>query len=84
MNNIQIGKVTLEDLRIIQEIARETIDKRYCPFLGDNLINWFLSSGGSDEELENQIDNYDVLILGTSIAAFTIYFDDLIHLIMLM
>ncbi|MFT5726762.1 MAG: GNAT superfamily N-acetyltransferase [Desulforhopalus sp.] len=82
MNSIQIRKATLEDLRIIQEIARETIDKSYRPFLGDNLIDWFLSSGGSDEELENQIDNCDVLILDTSIAAFTIYFDDLIHLIM--
>lgn len=82
MSNIEIRKATIEDLRIIQEIARETIDKSYRPFLGDSLVDWFLSSGGSDDELENQLDNCDVLLLDTYIAAFTIYFDDLIHLMM--
>lgn len=82
MNSIQIRKANHEDLRIIQEIARETIDKSYRPFLGDELVDWFINSGESDKELENQIANCDVLILDSSIAAFTIYFDDMIHLMM--
>ncbi|MGI9570134.1 MAG: GNAT family N-acetyltransferase [Desulfobulbia bacterium] len=82
MNNINFRKANHEDLRIIQEIARDTIDKSYRSFLGDELVEWFLSSGESDKELEYQLDNCDVLILDSSIAAFTIYFEDLIHLMM--
>lgn len=82
MNSIRIRKANHEDLRVIQEIARGTIDKSYRSFLGDELVDWFLSSGESDKELEYQLVNCDVLILDTSIAAFTIYFDDLIHLMM--
>jgi GNAT superfamily N-acetyltransferase len=82
MNNVQIRKANHEDLRVIQEIARGTIDKSYRSFLGDELVDWFLNSGESDKELENQLVNCDVLVLDTSIAAFAIYFDDLIHLMM--
>ncbi|MGI9570949.1 MAG: GNAT family N-acetyltransferase [Desulfobulbia bacterium] len=82
MNSIQIRKANQEDLRVIQEIARDTIDLSYRSFLGNDLVDWFLSSGESDKELEYRLANCDVLILDTSIAAFTIYFDDLIHLMM--
>lgn len=82
MNSIHIRKANHEDLRVIQEIARGTIDKSYRSFLGDELVDWFLSSGESDKELEHQLVNCDVLTVDTSIAAFTIYFDDLIHLMM--
>ena len=82
MNSIQIRKANHEDLRTIQEIARETIDKSYRSFLGDELVDWFINSGESDKELEEQLAHCAVLLLDTSIAAFTIYFDDLIHLMM--
>ena len=82
MGAIQIRKAILNDLRVIQEIARGTIDKSYRSFLGDELIDWFLSSGESDRELEYQLANCDVLLIDNSIAAFAIYFDDLIHLMM--
>ena len=82
MDSIRIRKATHEDLRVIQEIARGTIDKSYRSFLGDELVDWFLRSGESDKELEHRLDNCDVLTLDGSVAAFTIYFDDLIHLMM--
>ena len=82
MDSTRIRKATLEDLRVIQEIARGTIDKSYRSFLGDELVDWFLRSGESDKELEHQLDNCDVLTMDGSVAAFTIYFDDLIHLMM--
>lgn len=82
MSNIKIRQANHQDLRVIQEIARGTIDKSYRSFLGDKLVDWFLSSGESDKELEIQLVNCDVLLVDTSIAAFTIYFDDLIHLMM--
>lgn len=82
MSNIKIRKANHRDLRVIQEIARGTIGKSYRSFLGDELVDWFLSSGESDNELEIQLANCDVLLVDNSIAAFTIYFDDLIHLMM--
>ena len=82
MSSLIIRKAIQEDLRVIQEIARGTIDKSYRSFLGDDLVDWFLSSGESDKELENQLGNCDVLLLDDSIAAFSIYFADLIHLMM--
>jgi len=82
MTTYTIRKATPKDLRVIQELARGTIDKSYRSFLGDELVDWFLSSGGSDKELELQLDHCDVLLADGSVAAFSIYFDDLIHLMM--
>ena len=82
MNNIQIHKASLEDLPIIQEIARNTIDKCYRSFLVNEGVDWFINSGESDKELETNLSNCDVLLQDNSIVAFTIYFDDLIHLMM--
>ncbi len=82
MSNIKIRKADREDLQIIQRIARNTIDKCYRSFLGDEGVDWFINSGESDKELETHFLNCDVLIKDNSIAAFTIYFDDLIHLMM--
>ena len=82
MNDIQIHKASLEDLPIIQEIARNTIDKCYRSFLGNEGVDWFINSGESDKELETNLSNCDVLLQDNSIVAFTIYFDDLIHLMM--
>lgn len=82
MNDIQIHKASLKDLPIIQEIARNTIDKCYRSFLGNEGVDWFINSGESDKELETNLSNCDVLLQDNSIVAFTIYFDDLIHLMM--
>lgn len=42
----------------------------------------FIDSGESDRELEQHLENCDVMLVDGSIAAFSIYFDDLIHLMM--
>lgn len=78
----QIRTATKEDLPIIQAIARNTIDKCYRPFLGDEGVDWFINSGESDKELESNIANCDIMLKGNVIVAFTIYFDELIHLMM--
>ena len=82
MTDIQIRSAHADDLPTIQEIARRTIDKCYRPFLGDEGVDWFIDSGESDRELEKHLDNCDVLISNGSIAGFTIYFDELVHLMM--
>ena len=82
MNEIQIRKAQADDLSEIQDIARRTIDKSYRSFLGDEGVDWFINSGESDRELQKHIENCDVLLKDNAIVAFTIYFEDLIHLMM--
>ncbi len=65
---------------MIQAIARRTIDARYRSFLGDEGVDWFISSGESDRELKTHFDNLHVMTGGGEILGFSIFFEDLIHL----
>ena len=78
MSDINIRKVQTNDLPIMQDIAKRTIDKCYRSFLEDEGVDWFIKSGESDRELEKHLDNCNVLSKGDDVIAFTIYFDDLI------
>ena len=82
MSGIQIRKAQADDLRRMQGIARRTIDKCYRSILGDESVDSYINSGESDRELQKHIDNCDVLLKENDIVAFTIYFNDLIHLMM--
>ncbi|MGW2207632.1 N-acetyltransferase family protein [Streptomyces sp. NPDC001774] len=42
-----------EDLAVLQELARRTIDARYRSFLGDEGVDWFINSGASDDHLKS-------------------------------
>jgi len=82
MKELKIRKAQKRDLRTIQNIAKNTIDRCYRSFLGDEGVDWFIYSGESNKELETNLDNCDVLLINNSIVAFTIYFKNLIHLMM--
>ena len=82
MSKVHIRKAQVDDLPTMQEIARRTIDKCYRSFLGDEGVDWFINSGESDKELETHFPDCDVLLRDEKIVAFTIYFDDLVHLMM--
>lgn len=82
MTDSKIRKARTKDLPELQGIARRTIDKCYRSFLGDEEVDRFISSGDSDKEIENHPSNCDVLLQDGRILAFTIYFDNLIHLMM--
>jgi GNAT superfamily N-acetyltransferase len=82
MNEIVIRKAQPDDLPEMQDIARRTIDKCYRSFLGADGVDWYINSGESDRELQKHIENCDVLLKENTIVAFTIYFEDLIHLMM--
>lgn len=79
---VEIRAANAADLPIIQSIARRTIDKCYRSFLEDEGVDGFINSGESDRELQNHIDSCDVLLRERVPVAFAIYFDDLIHLMM--
>lgn len=78
----KLRKATEADLPTIQEIARRTIDACHRSFLGDEAVDWFITSGESDKVFEQYLDNCDVLTDDDTIVAFTIYFSDLIHMMM--
>jgi ribosomal protein S18 acetylase RimI-like enzyme len=82
MTDTSIRSARPDDLPEMQEVARRTIDKCYRPFLGDDGVDWFINSGESDRELEKHLLNCDVMLRDEKVVAFTIYFDDLIHLMM--
>ncbi|MBN2473337.1 MAG: GNAT family N-acetyltransferase [Pirellulales bacterium] len=82
MSDIEIRKAQADDLQAMQEIARRTIDKSYRSFLADEAVDRFINSGASDRELERFVGNCDVLLKDNVIVAFSIYFEDLIHLMM--
>jgi len=82
MSKVHIRKAQVDDLPTMQEIARRTIDKCYRSFLGDEGVDWFINSGESDKELETHLPDCDVLLRDEKIVAFTIYFDDIVHLMM--
>ena len=82
MNDIQIRKAQPDDLTRMQDIARRTIDRSFRSFLGDEGVDSFINSGESDQELQKHIENCDVVLREEAIVAFAIYFNDLIHLMM--
>lgn len=82
MKDISIRKAQHDDLSAIQSIARRTIDQCYRSFLGDESVDWYINNGESDKELAQNLENCDVLLKGDVISAFAIYFEDLIHLMM--
>jgi len=82
MSDIRIRKAQADDLLRMQDIARQTIDKSYRSFLGDERVDWFINSGESDREVQKHIENCDVLLKEDTIVAFAVYFENLIHLMM--
>ncbi len=82
MSDIQFRRAQPGDLAIMQDIARRTIDRSYRSFLGDEGVDSFIKSGESDRELQKHIENCDVALGEDVIVGFSIYFDDLIHLMM--
>ncbi len=82
MSDLQFRKAQPGDLSTIQDIARRTIDRSYRSFLGDEAVDSFIDSGESDQELQQHIDNCDVAMREDALVGFAIYFNDLIHLMM--
>lgn len=82
MNQLEIKPASLADLAVIQQLARKTISDCYRPYLGDTTVDWFLESGGADEELEVNLGKCDILLENKQPVGLVICIDNLIHLIM--
>lgn len=70
------------DLPSIQLLARETIDKCYRPFLGDESVDWYLSSGESDKEVANNLSDCVVAEEQGNIIGYCVAKDAFVHILM--
>ena len=68
MNDLAVRPATRDDLPAVQAIARRTVDRCYRAFLGNDGVDWYLSSGESDRELARHLaefkDAFDAKIEG--------------------
>lgn len=73
---------TESDLASIQTLARDTIDKCYRSFLGDESVDGYLSSGESDKEVTNNLSNCLVAIERDSLVGYCVLKEAFIHILM--
>ncbi len=82
MEKLHIRKATTDDLPAMQTLAREAISTSYRAYLGDKLVDWFIESGGIDEEITEKLDYCEVLLTQDTIIAFAICAQQTIQLMM--
>lgn len=82
MNALKIRPAKETDLPAMQALARRTVDRRYRAFLGDENVNRYINDGTMDAEILRNLSHCKVLVKEDAIVGFTIYFDNIIHLMM--
>ncbi|MCL1094206.1 GNAT family N-acetyltransferase [Shewanella kaireitica] len=71
------------DLIAVQALAKETIDKCYRSFLGNEGVDWFINGGGSDKEIIEHFSNIVVLEVDGVIAGYCAAEEGFIHILMI-
>ena len=79
----EIRKAAISDADILKKIARKTIDANYRSFLGDEGVDGFIGSGGSDKYVDENIDDCWVISSDFGIIGFAVCKADLIDLMMI-
>jgi ribosomal protein S18 acetylase RimI-like enzyme len=82
MSELTIRPATESDLSEMKALARRTINRRYRAFLGDENVDRYINDGTMDAEIIHNLEHCEVLLKEASIVGFTIYFDNIIHLMM--
>lgn len=82
MTELMIRPAKETDLPEMQALARKTINRRYRSFLGDENVDGFINSGSTDNEITRNLKHCEVLLKDDCIVGFIIYFDNIIHLMM--
>jgi DNA-binding transcriptional LysR family regulator/ribosomal protein S18 acetylase RimI-like enzyme len=79
----KVRQADAADLDVIKTLARETIDKCYRSFLGDEGVDWFINGGGSDKEIIEHLENIMLLEVDGKIQGFCAAEEGFIHLLMI-
>lgn len=81
--SISIRAAEPADAAALKTLARRTISAVYRPFLGDESVDHFISSGMSDRAVVDQLPHTTVIANGSQIVGFSVVKDNLIDLMMI-
>ncbi len=83
LDNVLIRKAEPSDAKMLKQIARRVILKRYPAFLGHDSVRSFVESGASDNEIDSGLACSFILCQKENIAGFVIIKADLLHILMI-
>ena len=76
-------KADHNDLPVLKEMAKKVIYNNYISFLGHDLVNTFIDSGQSDQEIDDGIEDCIIMSTSTIPIGFAITKQNNLHLIMI-
>lgn len=82
IDKMQLRPAVANDLKYLQKIANDVIDKNYRSFLGDEAVDYFIESGASNNHMKENIGDTTVAIVKEEIVALCICKSNLVDLIM--
>ena len=82
IDNLEIKIATINDLPQIQQLAKQVMSDCYRSYLGDKMVDWFIESGGIDEELAANLENCSILCNKQEGIGFSLIQQHTIQLIM--
>lgn len=82
--NLQLRKALPDEIKLLQEFAREVINNNYRAFLGDEAVDYFIGSGASDQYISDNVDDTTVAVINRKIVGVCICKENLIDMIMVL
>lgn len=80
---MKIRQANLSDAHSLKELSKHAISACYTSFMGEEMVNGYLSSGASDDEIDKHIGNTFVAEDDSeSVIGYVVIIDDLIHIMM--
>ncbi|MDO6684468.1 MULTISPECIES: GNAT family N-acetyltransferase [unclassified Agarivorans] len=80
---MKIRQANLSDASSLKELSKHVITACYTGFMGEEMVNGYLSSGASDDEVDKHISNTFVAVDDSElIMGYVVVIDDLIHIMM--
>lgn len=80
---MRIRQANLSDAHSLKELSKHAISACYTSFMGEGMVNGYLSSGASDDEIDKHIGNTFVAEDDSKSAiGYVVVIDDLIHIMM--
>lgn len=80
---MKIRQANLSDASSLKALSRHAITACYTGFMGEEMVDGYLSSGASDDEVDKHINNIFVAVDDSEvIMGYVVVLDDLVHIMM--
>ncbi|WNJ17615.1 GNAT family N-acetyltransferase [Pontibacter sp. G13] len=80
---VHIRKAAASDREVLVSMAQTIILSQFEEFLGAEAVKNHIERGAAAKEIDEHLHQCDVLMLGGDLVGFAVYFDDLLHLMMI-